>query len=656
MKKNRGILNIFVAGAVLLLTLITGLFLNSNVSQNQNLGGGSGTINPLPIKSFLGLNDTPDSYSGQGSKIVSVKSDASGLEFTAPASSMVYPGAGIPLSTGSAWDTSITNNSANWNTAYGWGNHASAGYLTSLSGALLATGATTGATSSAQPFTLGVKTGKIFPASDSTTALQFLKADGTTSVLNVDTTNGRVGIGTTTPTSLFSVGSSSQFQVNSSGNIVSLNGVTTSFPASNASGVLTNDGSGTLTWAAGGGGITNSAGANVLTKSDGTNIVATALNEASAGVFSTTAGTAALSFVSTAPTATTGASQVGIPLTLTASPAVASTDTAGAAAGGDVTITAGDAARLTSGNAAGGNINLTTGTAIGTGYAGRLIITQGAYSQSIMLSSGGIYFGSSQGNHPPTGDSIGIGLNSMYGSVTGTKNIAIGTSSLRSVTSGAANTAIGFATGYGNAAYDDTNGLASAGIVTGSNNTLFGSYTNTALTSITNSTAIGYKSRISASNSVVLGNKEVTLLQLGSDSSDTQTARVIRAAGARGGTDTNTAGSPLTISGGVGTGTATSAPIYFATGDVGASGTTAQTVTTKMTLTGAGNLGIGTTSPSQKLEINGGMRLNTATAKPTCDSTTRGTFWYTQGGAGVKDAVEVCAKDAADAYAWRTIY
>lgn len=44
--------------------------------------------------------------------------------------SMVYPGAGIPVSTGSAWGTSITNNSSNWNTAYSWGNHASAGYLT----------------------------------------------------------------------------------------------------------------------------------------------------------------------------------------------------------------------------------------------------------------------------------------------------------------------------------------------------------------------------------------------------------------------------------------------------------------------------------------------------------------------------------------------
>lgn len=32
--------------------------------------------------------------------------------------SMTYPGSGIALSTGSAWGTSITNNSDNWNTAY----------------------------------------------------------------------------------------------------------------------------------------------------------------------------------------------------------------------------------------------------------------------------------------------------------------------------------------------------------------------------------------------------------------------------------------------------------------------------------------------------------------------------------------------------------
>lgn len=56
--------------------------------------------------------------------------------------SMVYPGAGIPVSTGTAWGTSITNNSDNWNTAYGWGNHAGL-YLPigggTLTGALLGT-------------------------------------------------------------------------------------------------------------------------------------------------------------------------------------------------------------------------------------------------------------------------------------------------------------------------------------------------------------------------------------------------------------------------------------------------------------------------------------------------------------------------------------
>jgi hypothetical protein len=43
--------------------------------------------------------------------------------------SMVYPSAGIALSSGTGWGTSITNNSANWNTAFGWGNHALAGYV-----------------------------------------------------------------------------------------------------------------------------------------------------------------------------------------------------------------------------------------------------------------------------------------------------------------------------------------------------------------------------------------------------------------------------------------------------------------------------------------------------------------------------------------------
>lgn len=40
------------------------------------------------------------------------------LTFSASGGTMVYPGAGLAKSTGSAWDTSITDNSSNWNTAY----------------------------------------------------------------------------------------------------------------------------------------------------------------------------------------------------------------------------------------------------------------------------------------------------------------------------------------------------------------------------------------------------------------------------------------------------------------------------------------------------------------------------------------------------------
>lgn len=68
------------------------------------------------------------------------------------------------------------------------------------------------------------------------------------------------------------------------------------------------------------------------------------------------------------------------------------------------------------------------------------------------------------------------------------------------------------------------------------------------------------------------------------------------------------------------------------------------------------NVGIGVSNPAQTLEINGGLRLNTTATKPTCSSSQRGTFWVTQSGAGVKDAVEVCVKNASDTYSWFAIY
>jgi len=67
---------------------------------------------------------------------------------------------------------------------------------------------------------------------------------------------GNVGIGDTTPASLFTVGSGDLFQVDSSGNIIKIRNVTYSWPSvqGGANTVLTNNGSGTLSWAAAAGG------------------------------------------------------------------------------------------------------------------------------------------------------------------------------------------------------------------------------------------------------------------------------------------------------------------------------------------------------------------------------------------------------------------
>lgn len=44
--------------------------------------------------------------------------------------------------------------------------------------------------------------------------------------------------------------------------------------------------------------------------------------------------------------------------------------------------------------------------------------------------------------------------------------------------------------------------------------------------------------------------------------------------------------------------------------------------------------------------------LTNYSIRPTCSSTTRGWVWFSQGGVGVKDTIDVCEKSALDLYTW----
>jgi hypothetical protein len=62
-----------------------------------------------------------------------LKKTITGLEWDAE-TSMVYPTSSgiVTYNTATGWTASITNNSTNWNTAYGWGDHSTEGYLTQV--------------------------------------------------------------------------------------------------------------------------------------------------------------------------------------------------------------------------------------------------------------------------------------------------------------------------------------------------------------------------------------------------------------------------------------------------------------------------------------------------------------------------------------------
>ena len=69
---------------------------------------------------------------------------------------------------------------------------------------------------------------------------------------------------------------------------------------------------------------------------------------------------------------------------------------------------------------------------------------------------------------------------------------------------------------------------------------------------------------------------------------------------------TNAAGTALTVKGGAGTGTGAGGSIIFQTADGGSSGSSVNAHATRVTITDDGKVGVGTASPTDVFEVNGG--------------------------------------------------
>ena len=236
---------------------------------------------------------------------------------------------------------------------------------------------------------------------------------------------------------------------------------------------------------------------------------------------------------------------------------------------------------------------------------------------------------------------VGVGFQALTSNLGGFNNVAVGTLALVNNT-GNTNTSIGHHSLFNNTSGSNNSAIgtdagkfiadATSANSTGSNSVFLGANTKASANLESNQVVIGHNAIGNGTNSITLGNSLITktiipygsvgigttaptnILSLGNASAqkfwieNTATdvsgrALTVAAGGTVAGTSVNdVSGGQLILQSGSGTGTGDSS-IAFQTATTLITGTTLQTMSTKMTILGNGNVGIGTTAPTSKLHI-----------------------------------------------------
>lgn len=383
-------------------------------------------------------------------------------QYAGGGSGMVYPGSGIPISTGSAWGTSITDNSSNWNTAYTdrlkWDGGSS--------GLVASTGRTSlgGTTIGQSMFTLANPSAITFPR---------FNADNTVSALSASDFRTAIGFGSyienqnstyqTANAKISGTYTSSARNAFFIGSKLMLSDYTWGGISTNVwIGGATNN---TVTGSFGYEGNSNIAIGLYALSSNTTGyqnnaIGVSALSSNTTGIYNTAIGGGALG------SNTTGYSNTAIGVS------ALNFNTVG---NGNNAIGFG-----TLGNNTTGNYNTAIGisslTLNSTGSYNNAIGHLSMYSNESGYQNNAIGYNALYFNTTGIGNNA-IGSNALYSSTTSNYNNALGNESLYRNTIGTFNNAIGFqalynnTTGQSNSAFGHNTGK---GITTGSNNTIIG--------------------------------------------------------------------------------------------------------------------------------------------------------------------------------------